>query len=92
MILNSATHDPISLVPEGRPIKIGDRVWCGVNVTALAGVTIGDDFVVGAGAVVVGDIASNSVAVGVSARIIGQLNRPAGQDLWSFAKSSAGPL
>lgn len=53
-----------------KPIKIGDRVWIGANVTILPGVTIGDRAVIGAGAVVNKDIPSYTIAVGVPARVI----------------------
>src|SRR5207248_3184205 len=36
LTLNSATHDPVSLSPIGQPIVIGNRVWCGTNVTILS--------------------------------------------------------
>lgn len=75
LTINSATHDPINLQPEGKAIKIGDRVWCGMNVTIIAGVTVGDDVVIGAGSVVVKDVPSNCVVVGVPAKPIKELNR-----------------
>ena len=34
------------------PVKIGNNVWCGANVTVLKGVTIGDGAVIAAGSVV----------------------------------------
>lgn len=34
------------------PLKIGNRVWIGANATILTGVTIGDNAVIAAGAVV----------------------------------------
>ena len=37
---------------EGKPVKIGDRCWIGMNAIILPGVTLGDNTVVGAGAVV----------------------------------------
>ena len=40
-------------------IKIGDDVWLGGNVTILSGVNIGNNVVVGAGAVVTKDIPDN---------------------------------
>ena len=52
------------------PIVIGDNVYIGNNVIILPGVTIGDNVIVGAGAVISKSIPSNSVAVGVPARII----------------------
>ena len=56
-----------------RPVTIGNDVWLGGNVTVLPGVTIGDNVVVGAGAVVTHDIPSNSLAVGVPARVVRSL-------------------
>ncbi|MFF5296875.1 sugar O-acetyltransferase [Paractinoplanes globisporus] len=53
-----------------RPITIGHNVWLGGGVTVLPGVTIGDDTVVGAGAVVTRDLPPRVVAVGNPARVI----------------------
>jgi maltose O-acetyltransferase len=44
-------------------------VWLGGGVIVLAGVTIGENTVVGAGAVVTRDLPSDVVAVGVPARV-----------------------
>jgi len=52
------------------PIAIGDNVWLGGGVIVLPGVTIGENTVVGAGAVVVHDLPPNVVAVGNPARIV----------------------
>lgn len=61
-----------------KPIHVGNSVWLGGNVTVLAGVTIGNNVVVGAGSVVTRDIPDNSVAVGNPARVIKKLS-PAAQ-------------
>lgn len=82
--LNSGTHDPVTLEPKILPIHIGNRVWCGINVTILAGVSIGDDVVVGAGSVVCKDIPSNSVAAGVPAKVIKPLVRDPNKPLWTW--------
>jgi maltose O-acetyltransferase len=55
------------------PIVIGDNVWLGGGVIVLPGVTIGENTVVGAGAVVPKDLPANVVAVGNPARVIRQL-------------------
>lgn len=52
------------------PLKIGDNVWIGSNVTILAGVTIGEWSVVAAGAVVTKDVAPYSIVGGVPAKFI----------------------
>lgn len=53
-----------------KPITVGNDVYIGNNVIILPGVTIGDNVVIGAGAVVSKSIPSNSVAVGVPAKVI----------------------
>lgn len=52
------------------PIKIGNNVYIGSGAYIMPGVTIGDNCIIGAAAVVTKDIPSNSVAVGVPARVI----------------------
>ena len=79
-ILITTVGHPIS--PKGRrkhlgvtcPVVIGDDVWIGGNVTILPGVTIGSNVVIGAGAVVTRDIPDNSLAVGVPARVIKEID------------------
>ena len=83
LTLNSATHDPVTLQPQGREINIGSRVWCGINVTIIAGVTIGDDVVIGAGSVVVTDIPSRCIIGGIPAKKIRDLDR-ANIEVWSI--------
>lgn len=64
------------LSPEDRkntypaPIVLGRNVWVGSNATILQGVTIGDNAVVGAGAVVTRDVAPGAVVAGVPARFV----------------------
>lgn len=57
-------------IPSHAKIRIGNNVWLGENVTILKGVSIGDDVVIGCGSIVTKDIPSNSVAVGVPAKVI----------------------
>ncbi len=54
------------------PIRIGCDVWLGAGVKVLRGVVIGDQAVVGAGAVVTHDVPARAVAVGVPARVLRQ--------------------
>ena len=52
------------------PIVLGKNVWVGSNATILQGVTIGDNAVVAAGAVVTKDVAANTIVGGVPAKFI----------------------
>ena len=52
------------------PIHIGNKVWIGSHATILPGVTIGDNAIIAAGAVVTKDVPANTVAGGVPAKII----------------------
>lgn len=52
------------------PVKIGNNVWLGSEVTVLKGVTIGDNAVIGAKSLVTKDIPPNCVAAGIPAKVI----------------------
>lgn len=52
------------------PIVLGRKVWVGSNATILPGVTIGDNSIVAAGAVVTKDVPANTIVGGVPARRI----------------------
>jgi len=56
-----------------KPISIGNNVWLGGGVIVLPGVSIGENTVVGAGAVVTRDLPANVVAVGNPARVVRDL-------------------
>ena len=56
------------------PIHIGKRVWVGANAVVCRGVTIGDDAVVAAGAVVVKDVPARTVVGGVPAKVIKKID------------------
>ena len=69
------------LSPKGRrqyhafaqQVRIGNDVWIGGNVTILPGVTIGNNVVVAAGAVVTKDVPDNTLVGGVPARKIKEI-------------------
>ena len=52
------------------PIVVKDNVWIGAHATILAGVTIGENAVVAAGAVVTRDVPANTIVGGVPARVL----------------------
>ena len=78
VVLATLNHD---LNPERRqicipaPIKIGKNVWIGSNSTILPGVSIGDNAVIAAGAVVTKDVAANTVVGGIPAKFIKLINQ-----------------
>jgi acetyltransferase-like isoleucine patch superfamily enzyme len=52
-----------------RGIDVGDGAWLGAHVVVTDGSTIGRDAIVGAGAVVVGDIPEFAIATGIPAKV-----------------------
>lgn len=78
------TRDPRT--GEDRPIRIGERCFIGGGSTILPGVTIGDEAIVGAGAVVFEDVPARCIVGGNPARIlkrdivVGRYGRLAGAD------------
>lgn len=57
-----------------KPILIKRNAWIGANATILPGVTIGENAVVAAGAVVSRDVPDNSIVGGVPAKLIKQIS------------------
>ena len=55
----------------GKPVTIGRNVWIGGNAMILPGVTVGDDAIIGAGAIVTRDVAPGTTVVSSPARPIG---------------------
>lgn len=55
---------------DSRPVAIGRNVWVGSNSRINKGVTVGDNSIVAANAVVTKDVPPNSIAAGNPARIV----------------------
>lgn len=68
------SHEHIFVKPDGgyyiTKTRIGKNCFIGVNSLICPGVVIGDECVIGGGSVVTKDIPSNSMAVGVPAKVI----------------------
>lgn len=75
------THSTVRRCVSGRrfakaertPTRLGDRVFVGANAVINMGVTIGDEAVVAAGAVVTADVPARTVVAGVPARRIAEV-------------------
>ncbi len=76
VVLATVDHDmdPYDRHNHYAPIHIGDRVWIGSSAVITKGVTIGENAVVAAGAVVTRDVPANTVVGGVPARVIKVVN------------------
>ena len=60
--------------PEDLPLKgdtvIGNDVWIGAGAIILPGVTIADNTVIAAGAIVTEDVPANAVVIGAPAKVV----------------------
>lgn len=57
-----------------RPVVIRKHAYIGSGALILPGVTVGENAIVGAGAVVTSDVPARAVVVGVPARIVGTID------------------
>jgi acetyltransferase-like isoleucine patch superfamily enzyme len=55
---------------DSKPVVIGKNVWIGMYARISKGVTIGDNAIIAANAVVTKDVPANSIAAGNPARIV----------------------
>ncbi|XOV89341.1 MAG: acyltransferase [Pseudomonadota bacterium] len=67
-------YDRTRAVGTTRPVHLCENVWIGDGATVCKGVTIGRNSVIGAGAVVTGDIPENVIAAGNPARVVKPLD------------------
>lgn len=72
--LLTANHDVHNhMIMEYSPIRICENAWIGARALILPGVTIGENAVVAAGAVVTKDVAPNTMVGGNPAKVIKEL-------------------
>ena len=65
---NHDLHDRVLLIC--KPVHIGRKAWVGAGATILPGVTVGENAVVAAGAVVTKDVAPGTIVGGNPAKFI----------------------
>ncbi len=76
----------VNITSESHPVEVDDRktlvpdavvikrnAWIGAAATIMPGVTIGENAVVAAGAVVTKDVPANTVVAGVPAKVVEEL-------------------
>ena len=75
-ITDSDWHDIYNRAAVGRtaPVRIGDNVWIGDSAIICKGVTIGENSIIGAGAIVVDSVPPNTIAAGNPAKVVKQLD------------------
>jgi acetyltransferase-like isoleucine patch superfamily enzyme len=61
-----------------RDVRVGNNVWIGYGAQILRGVTVGDNAIIGASAVVTKDVPANAVVAGAPARVIRMREAPEG--------------
>ncbi len=59
-----------------RDVRVGHNVWIGYGACILRGVTVGDNSIIGANAVVTDDVPDNAVVGGVPARLLRMREKP----------------
>lgn len=55
---------------EGRPLRIGSRVWIGVGTVVVGGITIGDGAIIGPNSVISRDVPADAMVQGNPAHVV----------------------
>ena len=66
-------------------IILKDNVWLATGVTVMAGVTIGENSIIGAGSVVTHNIPANVIAAGVPAKVIRSIKTTSDEGVFQCA-------
>jgi maltose O-acetyltransferase len=75
-----------------KPITIKKNCWICSSATIIGGVTVGENSIVAAGAVVTKDVPANSIVAGVPARVIRTLDEDDRMDVWETYLKNEVPL
>ena len=69
-LLRSHRHPVLDQGRTARGIDVGDHAWLGAHVVVTDGSRIGRDAIIGAGAVVVGEVPEFAIAAGIPAKVV----------------------
>lgn len=68
--ITNGGHDLASLMPSAGEVVIGRGCWIGHGARIVRPVTIGDNAIIGAGAIVTRDVPAGAVVVGAPAKVV----------------------
>jgi len=89
--ISNGTHEIDSFIPSSGLIDIQSGVWIGHGVRIVGkNICIGENAIIGAGALVLGDVEPNSIVVGVPAKKIG-VRKPA-ERVWHLGGVYFSPI
>lgn len=88
--LTNGGHHPDTFIPFSGPLKVGNGCWIGNGARIVGSLTIGDNAIVGAGAVVIRDVPAGSIVAGVPARKIGERALP--EKVWHLGNTFFDPI
>lgn len=71
ILAHDASTKPSTGFTRVRLTTIGNRVYIGARAVILPGVTVGDDAIIGAGAIVTRDVAAGTIVAGNPAKVVG---------------------
>ena len=83
--LTNGGHERNSLQPIAGQLNIGNGCWIGHGATICGEVTVGDNAIIAAGAMVINDIPNSAIVAGVPAKIIGYRQLP--EKVWHLGNS-----
>lgn len=75
-----------------KPVVIKKNCWICSSATIIGGVTIGENSIVSAGAVVTKDVPANSIVAGVPAKVIREIDEKDRMNMWEIYQKNADPL
>jgi acetyltransferase-like isoleucine patch superfamily enzyme len=82
-------HHRDSLQPFAGPLRIGRGCWIGNGARIVGALTIGDNAIIGAGAVVIHDVPPGAIVVGIPSKIVGHRNLP--EKVWHLGDTFFDP-
>lgn len=90
--LNADYPDGYHDIEYAAPITIKNGCWICSSATICGGVTIGENSVIAAGAVVLHDVPPNSLVAGVPAKVVRQIDENDRMDVWETYVNNQTPL